>query len=173
MGNKKKQLQQQKITPQNDTFDVKSNLKKLGSSFDRNSYMRNGTTEDDYLSSGVSEDKSVSSYQNIDLKTNFELHTLKQDKKFTDELFSLKESVHVKINQDLKDVKKEFDKKIDSKIDNTYFFGAISVIVVITGLIYILSYQPMINKVDSIEKENVIIKDTVKSIRFDLTNKKR
>ena len=166
MGNKNKQ--QKKVTPQNDTYDVKSNLKKLGSSFDRNSYMGNGTTEDGYLSSGVNEGKSVSSYQDFDLKTNFELHTLKQDKKFTDELFSLKESVHVKINQDLKEVKNNLDKKIDcfdekleKKLDEKIFLWAIGALIFICSVIGVFSYFPMGSDIKDLQLNQKQINDSL------------
>lgn len=176
MGRKDKKPQ---VKPKNDTFDVKSNLKKLGSSLDRNSYMYNGKTEDDYYSDQF-EAQTISSHQDEEFKTTFEIYSLKQDRKLTSELSSFKDAVHGKINQDVKDAKKEIDNKLNGfevkleNIVNKYVFGGvIAFALILVGVIYVLSYQPLIEKTNKISDENIVIKDTLKSIQFNIKNKKR
>lgn len=176
MGRKDKKSH---VKPQHDTFDVKSNLKKLGSSIDRNSYMNNGTTEDDY-SSGHYEGETISSDQDEGLKTNFEIYSLRQDQKISNVLTSFREAVHGKINQDVKDVKKEVDDKLngfEGKLENTVnkyvFGGVIAFALILIYVIYTLSYEPILVKVEKISDENIIIKDTLKSIQFEMKHKKR
>lgn len=167
MGKKERKLQEK---PKNDTFDVKSNLKKLGSSTDRNSYMGNGATADDY-SSEQKAGGTVSSYQDYDLKSTFEISQLKQYQQITSDISTLKEAVHGKINQDVGEVKKDFEEKLKEKVNLRLFNGAVAAILIIGSIIFILSYQPMLNKVEDIDKENIVIKDSLKSIQFDLKHR--
>lgn len=164
--------------PKLDTFDVKLNLKKLGSSINRNSYMGNGTTEEDYTSEQKSSE-TISSYQDSGFNTNFEIYRLKQDKKISNDLSSLKDAVHIKINQDVKEVKKEIEEKINNfelKLENTinkYIFGGvIAFAIILVTIIYVLSYQPALEKITKNSEDNIIIKDTLKSIQFDIKHRK-
>jgi hypothetical protein len=157
--------------PKNDAFDVKSNLKKLGSSIERSSYLGNGTTNDDY-SHDDNGKQLVSSVQDFDVKSSFEVSQLKQYQQITTDISHLKDAVHTKIDQNLDDVKKDFEIKLKEKIDSLYFYGAVAVIIAFVSLIYTLSYQPMLNKVDEIKNDHITIKDSLKSIQFDLKHKK-
>lgn len=174
MGRKEKNTQQKN---QHDTFDVKSNLKKLGASIDRNSYMGNGTTEDDYTSEHH-EGETISSYQDHGFKTTFEIYSLKQDKKLTNVLSSFRDAVDGKINKDVKDVKREFDEKLNyfeenlkDTVNKYVFGGVVAFALILVSVIYILSYEPTLKKVDKIIEDNTIIKDSLKSIQFDLKQK--
>lgn len=170
MGNKNKQ--QTNHNSSKETFDVKTNLKKLGASFERGAQFGSGTTEDDYSSSGGSDyGKFISSKDEHDLKTNFELHTLKQDKKISDEIFSLKESVNFKINQDLKEVKTElenkvisFEQKLEKKLDEKIFIWAIGVLLFICSLFGVFSYFPMENNVKELKENQDKINDSLNKI---------
>lgn len=167
MGRKVKKTRQ---NPNSDTFDVKSNLKKLGTSIDRNSYMGNGTTVDDYIFEHTKEG-TISSYQEYEFKTNFEIYSLKQEKTLSNTLTSFKDAVHGKINQDVKEVKKDIEEKINcfeiklgNKVDNKYFVGAITVLVIITTIIATLSYYPLIEDVKTLNEKNNQVKDSINKI---------
>lgn len=176
MGRKEKKPQ---AKAPHDAFDVKSNLKKLGASIDRNSYMGNGTTEEDY-SSDKYEGQTISSHQEQGFKTTFEIYSLKQDQKLSNVLSSFREAVDGKINQDVKDVKKEIDEKLkgfEGKLGDTVnkyvFGGVIAFALILVAVIYNLSYQPTLEKIGKISEENITIKDTLKSIQFEIKHKKR
>ncbi len=133
--------------------------------------MGTGKTEGDYFSSGASQISAVTSYQDNELKTTFELHTLKQDKKLTDELSSLKESVHVKINQDLKGLKKEvddkincFEGKIEKKLDEKLFLYAIGILLFICSIIGLFSYYPMGSDIKYLQENRKQINDSINKI---------
>jgi hypothetical protein len=169
---RKEKKPQQKLqqNPSHNTFDVKSNLKKLGTSIERNSYMGNGTTEGDYIFEQHKEG-TISSYQEYEFKTKFELYSLKQEKEISNVLTSFKETVHGKINQDVKEAKKDIEEKINcfetklgEKVDNKYFIGSISVLIIITTIIATLSYYPLIEDVKNLNEKNNQVKDSINKI---------
>lgn len=51
------------------------------------------------------------------------------------------------------DLRKELEGKIDTKIDGKYFWGAVSVLVLLGVVIYSLSYEPLISKVNQFEQK--------------------
>lgn len=77
---------------------------------------------------------------------------LKLNDKFYDKIDNLKTeifSTNEKIGQNTDSLRNELENKIDKKVSEKIFYGAISVIILIAGIIYTLSYSNMITKVEN------------------------
>ena len=177
MRNNKKKGTNNVHQEKKDDFNVRDNLRKLNK-YGKNNDSSLGYEYADYLNNSNDVVASNGYTNGFEHQTTQELKIL-HTKLITDisdikeKVYKTRGSLSDKINHDIDCVKKDFEKKLDSKIEGTYFWGAVGVITALTLIIFSLSYSPMINKVESIEKENIKINDSIKSIRFDLKNKKR
>jgi len=149
-----------------DSFDVRSNLKKLN-----NNNRQNSQSDYQYLNVEQTRNEVVSS---TNYTTGFQETTYKEFKELNNKIHSnfssLKEDINQtrhsfnsKISSEMSDLKKDFDLKLDGKIDSKLFYGAISVLVVITGIIATLSYFPMIAEVKDFKDKNTVVNDSVKN----------
>lgn len=173
-GNKlKKQVNNSKPAVKNDSYDVKSNLKKLNTGNGRDSH---SSTNYDYLGSDKSEGNKYSNetetfsqgfqttafdkFENLNNKINTDISGVK------DLLNGAKEKIDAKISSEISKVKSDCEGKLNEKVDNKYFYGAVTILVVITTLIGALSYFPLISDFKSLEDKNDVIMDSINKMNI-------
>lgn len=152
----------------NDSFDVKKNLSKLRAFGDKNS----SSPTEDIFSEILNKE---STYTSSDNQASFEQTTFQEIKHLNNKInsdirglegqfHSTKENLNAKITSEIESVNAKFEKKLDEKIDNKYFFGAIAVLIMLVGIIATLSYYPLIQDVEELKNKDIEIKDSLNKI---------
>lgn len=154
-------------------FDLKKSLNKVN---------QHNSHHEPYTSADYSyESNNRGGINSEDLKNDSFTETklfLSINDKFSDKFDNLKDDIHLTkehIGNCNDQLRLELEAKIDKKLSTDIFYGAVSVIVIIVGIIYCLSYSNMITKVDnisgSIEKHSSSIKEfenDIESVKLDL-----
>lgn len=168
-GNKKK-----KNIPQRDDYDLKSSLQKLNQ---RRSLPESETSKDFQIKSenlGGLSGSGIPSYEPTDsgsliLRINENINSR------YDKLDQNIKQVDDKISNSNDSLRQEMEGKIENKLDTKIFLYAISALVVITVLIYTLSYSNLIsdnsdakNKIRNIENDIDRQSEDIKTIKNDI-----
>lgn len=146
--------------PKNDPYDVKANLNKLNKYSDKRSIESTQSTnisQDEgnysYSSSRNTEDliTSITDYKSLvgsisDLKDTFH---------------SNNEKINEKVSSKIDTLKADFDGKLNEKVDNKYFYAAITVLVGFITLVYTLSYLPLIEEVKNVKGSSEKTQDSI------------
>lgn len=138
----------QKPTPniQSDDYDLKKNFSKI------NTYRETSRTEPTLSDNCVfcqQYNQSVNSsiYQQTQRETTAD--------QFGNTYFQLDNKIDKlsdKIESSNKDLRKELEEKIDKKLSKQWYTWTVVAIVAIVSLIFVLSYKPLIEKVDKISE---------------------
>lgn len=160
----------QKINPiqRNDSFDVKKNLSKLRAFGDKYS----SSPTEDIFSESLNKESTYTNTDNIDAfqQTTFQEIKFLNNKINSEfrglegQFHSTKENLNAKIASEIESITAKFEKKIDEKVDNKYFIGAITVLIAFVGIITALSYNPMIEDVKELKNKEVQINDSLNKI---------
>lgn len=158
-----KQTKQNQQSQRTDDYDLKRSLSKLNQRRDLEESSTNSEYESNNSRKNINSSSSIASNNE---NTGFVLQINDSINSRYDKLKDDISCVSDKIGQSNSDLREEIDKKLDKKVSEKLFYGAISVVVVLGVLIYSLSYSDLI-------KDNKQFKTDISSIKSNANNVKK
>jgi len=142
-GNRQTKVNRQSSRP--DDYDLKSSLKRLN----QRKELEGGSTNSEFESNEYSRNINSSSFESYSgettglfLQINDSINS--RYDKLKDDISCVSDKIGDSISELRDEIDNKLDKKVNEKHFNGLFYGAVSVLVVIATLIYLLSYTDLI-----------------------------